>query len=156
VPREPCIVPGARERHISKLCLQKNGRANGGVRGCRAFVLFLPVFFVPNKPKPKGLLHKQLGHAEHASAPLRSPLPHSHSHNALLATACCCAPAGGPRRGPGAPPQHRAPASVHFEGGSRWQLEPGLLGPGVNVSCLVGRPAAEATAAAAVANQLLV
>jgi hypothetical protein len=66
------------------------------------------VFFLPG-----GLLHKQGPRRARLRA---APLP--HSHNALLATSCCCAPAGGPRRGPGAPPQHRAPASVHLEGGS--------------------------------------
>jgi hypothetical protein len=44
VPREPCIAPG---RGIHLNCVsKKNGRANGGVCGCRAFVLFVPVFFV--------------------------------------------------------------------------------------------------------------
>jgi hypothetical protein len=50
--------------------------------------------------------------AEHAWRLRAAPPP--HSHNALLATPCCCAPAGGPRRGPGAPGQHRAPASIHY------------------------------------------
>jgi hypothetical protein len=44
---------------------------------------------------PGGLLHKQGPRRARLRA---APLP--HSHNALLATPCCCAPAGGPRRGP--------------------------------------------------------
>jgi hypothetical protein len=51
-----------------------------------------------------GVLYKQGPRRARLRA---APLP--HSHNALLAPPCCCAPAGGPRRGPGAPPQHRAP-----------------------------------------------
>jgi hypothetical protein len=61
------------------------------------------------------------GGAFYISRPRRARLraaPLPHPHNALLATPCCCAPAGGPRREPGDSPQHRAPASVHLEGGS--------------------------------------
>jgi hypothetical protein len=42
---------------------------------------------------PGGLLHKQ---GPRRARPRAAPLP--HSHNALLATSCCCAPVGGPRR----------------------------------------------------------
>jgi hypothetical protein len=60
---------------------------------------------------------------EHGQRPRRArpraARSRTHTTRCSLATPCCCAPAGGPRRGPGAPRQHRAGlASVHLEGGS--------------------------------------
>jgi hypothetical protein len=60
---------------------------------------------------PGALLSKQGPRRAHLRA---APLP--HSHNALVATSCFCAPAGGPSEGPGVPSQHRAPTSVHWRG----------------------------------------
>jgi hypothetical protein len=79
------------------------GERSGGTAAC-LFCCFLP----------GGLLHKQGPRRARLRA---APLP--HPHNALLATSCCCAPAGGPRskKGPRSSPTTPSACLCPLRGG---------------------------------------